>query len=195
MCGMKWIDVLSCYLNGRPASLYAMNTANLGMSSQLVVNMSWDVPLSEAAKYTNPSTTAFPRRFSCDGAARPPVTPSRQRRAGINEDTAETSVLRGLAKLNRLILIWLTRSGRVEPCITCSIVRLFIYLCLAACLAGCTVIYLLACLPAWYVCFVLLVIWLSSLVVWHGCLGLPAWLPACLVSWLVYFACLPACFP
>ena len=59
------------------------------------------MPLSEAAKYTSPLTTAFPRRFSCDGAARPSATPSRQRRAGVNEDTAETSVLRGLARLNR----------------------------------------------------------------------------------------------
>src|SRR5205085_8529659 len=57
--------------------------------------------LPEAAKYINPSTMAFPWRFSCDGAARPSATPSRQRRAGVNEDTAETSVLRGLARLNR----------------------------------------------------------------------------------------------
>ena len=59
------------------------------------------MPLREAAKYTNLSTTAFLWRFSCDGAARPSATPSRQRRAGVNEDTAETSVLRGLARLNR----------------------------------------------------------------------------------------------
>src|SRR5438552_16327453 len=52
----------------------------------------------------------FLRRFSCDGAARPSATPSRKRRAGVNEDTAETSVLRGLARLNRLSLIWLTKS-------------------------------------------------------------------------------------
>ena len=44
---------------------------------------------------------AFPWRFSCDCAARPSATPSRQRRAGVNEHTAETSVLRGLARLNR----------------------------------------------------------------------------------------------
>src|SRR5436190_18517480 len=72
------------------------------------------MPLSETAKYTNPSTTAFLRRFSCDGAARPSATPSRQRRAGVNEDTAETSVLRGLARLNRLSLIWLTFLGRIS---------------------------------------------------------------------------------
>ena len=36
--------------------------------------------------------------------------PSRQRQAGVNEDTAETSVLRGLARLNRLSLIWLTQT-------------------------------------------------------------------------------------
>src|SRR5438046_10497323 len=77
------------------------------------------MPLREAAKYTNPSTTAFLWRFSCDGAARPSATPSRQRRAGVNEDTAETSVLRGLARLNRLSLIWLTDLLLAE-CITQS---------------------------------------------------------------------------
>src|SRR5947207_14797287 len=61
----------------------------------------------------NLSTMAFPRRFSCDGAARSSATPSRQRRAGVNEDTAETSVLRGLARLNRLSLIWLTHPPRM----------------------------------------------------------------------------------
>ena len=40
-------------------------------------------------------------RFSCDCSARSSATPSRLRRAGVNEDTAETSVLRGLARLNR----------------------------------------------------------------------------------------------
>src|SRR3989440_12680108 len=68
--------------------------------------------LPEAAKYTNPSIIAFLRRFSCDCAARSSATPSRQRRAGVNEDTAETSVLRGLARLNRLSLIWLTSYER-----------------------------------------------------------------------------------
>ena len=57
--------------------------------------------LSKAAKYTNLLITTFLRHFSCDGAARPSATPSRQRQAGVNEDTAETSVLRGLARLNR----------------------------------------------------------------------------------------------
>ena len=57
--------------------------------------------LREATKYMNLLTMAFLWRFSCDGAARPSATPSRQRRAGVNEDTAETSVLRGLARLNR----------------------------------------------------------------------------------------------
>src|SRR5437762_11529743 len=69
--------------------------------------------LSKATKYINLLTTVFSRRFSYDGAARPSATPSRQRRAGVNEDTAETSVLRGLARLNRLSLIWLTEL--VEP--------------------------------------------------------------------------------
>src|SRR5436853_7817719 len=57
--------------------------------------------LREAVKYTNLLTIVFLWCFSCDGAARPSATPSRQRRAGVNEDTAETSVLRGLARLNR----------------------------------------------------------------------------------------------
>ena len=57
----------------------------------------------------NPLITAFPRRFSCDCAATVSATPNRRQRDGINEDTAETSVLRGLARLNRLSLIWLTR--------------------------------------------------------------------------------------
>src|SRR2546430_17439003 len=52
-------------------------------------------------------------RFSCDCSARSSATPSRQRRASVNEDTAETSVLRGLARLNRLSLIWLTQ-GKCE---------------------------------------------------------------------------------
>src|SRR2546421_12830530 len=42
-------DVLSCYLNGRPASLYAMNTANLGMSSQLVVISTGDATESSGS--------------------------------------------------------------------------------------------------------------------------------------------------
>ena len=70
------------------------------------------MPLPEAAKYTNPSTTAFPWRFSCDCAATVSAMPNRRQRDGVNEDTAETSVLRGLARLNRLSLIWLTNSLR-----------------------------------------------------------------------------------
>ena len=47
------------------------------------------MPLSEAAKYTNPSIMAFPRRFSCDGAARPSATPSWCKRGyGRNERVA-----------------------------------------------------------------------------------------------------------
>ena len=55
----------------------------------------------EPSKYTNPSTTVFPRRFSCGWAARLLATPNKQRRAGVNENMAETSGLRSLARLNQ----------------------------------------------------------------------------------------------